>query len=154
LKHIRPSDWSDVWFLAGHLRSEDVEECAAHGQTALDALAIGLEKSHVCYTLLDPYGEAMGMAGVTPQGLVWLLGTPRIEKHPIYFLRHCRAVLERIYEESGCELLYNYTYCKNNLHHKWLKWMGFSFLRKVTLGPNGERFYEFARLRSHKQCVQ
>jgi hypothetical protein len=147
MKHIRPSDWNDVWYLAGQLRQADIEECAAHGHTPLDALAISRENSRVCYTLLDPAGQALGMAGVAGDGLVWLLGTPGIEKNTMAFLRHSMPVLRHFYREAGTDLLYNYTYSENKLHHKWLRWLGFTFIRQVTLPPLGKPFYEFARLK-------
>jgi len=147
MKYLRRSDWSDVWYLSAHLRPEDVAECEAHGRTPLDALAEGLEKSDVCYTLLDPSGTPAGMLGVGSGGCIWLLGTPGIEKHSMTFLRHSRAVLEELYRETGYDLLYNYTFIDNELHHRWLRWLGFSFLRTVQLPPHNKLFIEFGRLR-------
>lgn len=147
MKYLRRSDWSDVWYLSAYLRPEDVAECEAQGKTPLDALAEGLERSDVCYTLLDPAGMPVAMLGVGAGGYIWLLGTDGIRKHQTTFLRHCKGFLRTLYDETGYDLLFNYTYIENELHHKWLKWLGFSFLRVVSLPPSNKLFYEFARLR-------
>jgi hypothetical protein len=73
-------------------------------------------------------------------GRVWLLGTNDIERYPKTFLRHGAEVRDMLFD--GYCGLYNYTYENNSLHHKWLKWMGFTFLRRVELTPNNF-FYEF-----------
>jgi hypothetical protein len=51
-----------------------------------------------------------------------------------------------MFKECGAEYVYNYTYAKNTVHHRWLKWLGFTFLRKVNLGPEGKPFIEFAKI--------
>jgi hypothetical protein len=132
--------------IALNMRVEDVEECRANGYSPFDALTLGY-KLGITYTLIDKHGEPVALLGVTKasqeaqDGLIWLLGTPLLERYPMTFLRRCRPVLADLYEESGTELLWNHTHRPNTLHHKWLKWLGFSFIREV-----GD-FYEFARLK-------
>lgn len=138
---IRPSVIEDVEYLSQNLRPEDVEECLASGVTPLDALRHGFACSTPCLTGVTP--DPAAMFGVAPGGLVWLLGTPAIEKHSVAFLRRSHAALEVLHADN--DLLWNYTFAKNTLHHRWLKWLGFKFLRKVEL--QGNQFYEFARLK-------
>lgn len=152
-RYVRPSVAADVAFIADRMRVEDIEEVEACGHTPHDALSLGLELSHPCLTLMDFKGDPIAMVGVSPSefensGLIWMLGTPGIEECRITFLKYSRSALNLVYEESGCDLLYNYSYAENTVHHEWLRWLGFSFLRKVELPPTGEQFYEFARLRS------
>jgi hypothetical protein len=149
---IRPTTWQDVEDLSHNLRVEDIEEASAHGQEPFDALATGVENSTVCYTLFEPNGTPAAILGVAPGvyprfGAVWLLGSTAIERHGITFLRNSKAVLLQLYEETGCDALYNYTYGKNTVHHRWLRWLGFKFIAKHRLGVRGDLFYEFVRLK-------
>lgn len=151
-RYVRTSVASDVEFLADRMRDEDVEEVRASNHTPLDALSLGLKISHPCYTLLDFSGTPFAMVGVAPSplegaGLIWMLGTKGIESVRFTFLKYSKYALQRIYDECEYELLYNYSYAKNSLHHQWLRWLGFKFLNKVVMPPNGEQFYEFARLK-------
>ena len=149
---IRLSTQADVGFVYARMRVEDVEECEAGGHTALDALDWGYVNSIVCKTLLDPHtGEAIALTGVSPSGYegagkVWLLGTPGIERNTVTFLRNSKQALCELYDEAGCTVLYNYAHCNNKLHHRWLKWLGFSFLQRVELTPRNF-FFEFVRLK-------
>lgn len=152
-RYVRPTVAADVAFIADRMRAEDIEEVKACGHTPHDALSLGLELSHPCYTLMDFEGTPIAMVGVSPSplpysGLIWMLGTPGIEQCRITFLKYSRQALDLIYKECDLDLLYNYSYAENTVHHQWLRWLGFNFLRKVELPPIGGHFYEFARLRS------
>jgi hypothetical protein len=150
-KYIRPSIQSDVEYLAVRLRHADVEELAASGWTPYDSLSYGLHKGRVCFTMLDPCGLPLGMVGVCPShefedfGVVWLLGTDEIATHQKRFLRQSRPVLAELYQLTGYRAFYNRTYYKNKLHHRWLKWLGFTFIN--TIGD----FHTFVRIKD--TCV-
>lgn len=152
-RYVRPSVASDVAFIADNMRAEDIEEVIACGHDPYEALALGLQMSTPCYTLQDFNQTPIAMVGVSPApirawGLIWMLGTPGIEECKITFLRYSKPALDLLWEQSGCGLLYNYSYAENTVHHQWLKWLGFSFLRKVEMPPQGKQFYEFAKIRS------
>jgi hypothetical protein len=153
MQTYRPTNWDDVYFVVDNMRDEDIEECMACGRTALDALSRSFEVSEVTYTLMSPDGHPAAILGVTDGplgehfGIVWMLGTNDIKKHKMHFLRACKAGLDSLFAECGKEALYNYTYANNSLHHVWLRWLGFTFLRQVELPPYGHSFYEFVRLR-------
>lgn len=152
-RYVRPTVAADVAFIADHMREEDIDEVKACGRTPYDALSLGFDISHPCYTLMDFEGSPIAMVGVSPSpytnsGLIWMLGTPGIEDCRVTFLKYSRPALDLMFKASGHDLLFNYSYAENTVHHQWLRWLGFSFLRKVELPPNGEQFYEFARLRS------
>lgn len=149
---VRPSTQTDVEYLSDNLRKEDVEEVVAGGFTPLLALNYGLQHSKPCLTGIDPItGQPVLMAGSTPCttfegfGRVWMLGTPAIEKNTVTFLRHSKQMLAQLFADYTA--LYNYTYDLNTVHHHWLRWLGFTFLRRVELTPNNY-FYEFVKVRN------
>ena len=148
--YIRPSNLSDVEYLATRLRPEDVEELLADGWEPLDSLKAGLEQGSVTYTLLAPdTQEPIGMLGVVlcpyyeDFGVIWLLGTDGIKKHSWTFLAQSRPVLDLLFKQTGFKGFYNKTYELNTIHHAWLKWLRFKFIAKEG------RFYTFVRLRDN-----
>lgn len=151
MQYWRPPTREDCELIAANMRLEDIMECACLWHTPLDALLLGFEHSDVCYTLVDPEGEPVAMLGVVASptyenfGSIWLLGTPGIEKFSYRFLRHSKKVLNEFYDETGYDAMYNYTHKDNVVHHKWLQWLGFTFLRRVNFGNSG--FIEFVRLK-------
>lgn len=143
----------DVEFVARFMRQHDKEEVGALGFSPLDALIHGYENSSVCYTGLTPDSyDPLCIMGIVPStefpdfGLIWLLGTPAIEKHGWRFLSMSRPMLAELFETTGYEGFYNYTYKANREHHRWLRWLQFKFIREITT-PTGHQFYEFARLK-------
>ena len=153
MKFYRPTTWDDVQFIAKHMREGDKEECRAGGFSPLEALSQSFELSIVSYTLNTPDGVPAAITGVSPSsiganiGVIWMLGTDDISKHKIYALRRCKPFIANLYDELGMDCFYNCTYIKNKLHHSWLRWLGFTFLRTVTLPPDGQEFLEFVRLK-------
>lgn len=152
MSFARPSTWDDVCYVSDFMRPEDIEECEAGGLTHFDALGRSFDRAIVAYTLVTPHGDPAAILGVSKSpyqgmGVVWMLGTDAIKRHKIQFLRNSRPFLERLYEETGHEAYYNYTYAKNDLHHSWLRWLGFTFIREVSLPPYDQPFYEFVRLK-------
>ncbi len=148
---VRASVFEDVEYLSENLRAEDVEEVMAIGQTPFDALSHGFIHSNPCLTLIDPHtnnpGAILGVcgSGYPNMGIIWLLGTPAIEKNTVKFLRGSKQVMQEVEQAAPYEAFYNYTHANNTVHHRWLKWLGFKFTRKVTM--NGHEFYEVIKLR-------
>lgn len=153
MKLTRPATLDDVQFVTNQMRVEDIEEVKALGLSPLDALTLGYETSLVTYTLLTPdTNEPGALLGVAPStnpmlGAIWLLGTDSIVKHRFTFLRNSRPTLAALFEETQKEAFYNITFCENTVHHLWLRWLGFTFLRKVNAPPLGQPFYEFMKLK-------
>lgn len=149
----RDATLSDVIFVAHNMRVEDVEECRAGGLTPLDALTLSYYERIIAYTLLTPEGTPAAILGINASpisdkfGIIWMLGTDAIKQHRFTFLRNCKPYLQSVYELTGKDCFYNYTYHKNDLHHAWLKWLGFTFIRRVSLPPHNEIFYEFVKLK-------
>lgn len=153
IDYARPATLDDVEYVAEHMREEDIEEAGAFGLPPLEALTIGFNNSNICQTLLTPDGTPCAIAGISPStihptwGAIWMLGTHHIEEVPITFIRHSRKAIKALFEATEYDAFFNYTYARNTVHHKWLKWCGFTFLRKVELPPFDQEFFEFVSLR-------
>ena len=89
-----------------------------------------------------PDGKTAGLAGVGDDGAIWMLCTPEIERYPITFAREAKRYVDSREEP----LLWNIVDCRNTVHLKLLKFLGFTFLRKFEYGPNNLPFIEFCRV--------
>lgn len=144
---IRETVPGDADLLAPRLRAEDIREIQASGGDPLDALRSGFTLSSDILTVEDE-GLPVIMAGVVPTsdplvGSVWLLSSDFITNNPIAFLRRSPWFLNSFHRKFP--VLANMVHSENMVHVKWLMWMDFHMLREVNV--NGEKFYEFARLR-------
>lgn len=142
----------DALELVEYMRPEDKEECMAlvDGDLAMHLMA-SVHNCSRCFTVRDPEGKLILMFGVatypTEQrtGVVWLLGTTLMEKYSYDFIRQSKFWLNELFG-NHYDLLCNVVYHKNELHIRWLKWLGFKFIRKVAIGKKGEHFIEFFKV--------
>lgn len=152
---VRKSVGADVFVLASRLRSADLQEIRAlRGSTPIETvLQDGYRFSEPCLTgTLD--NKPVVMFGVAPIfdrdqvlkiGSIWLLGTDAIsEQIPTSFLRWSKKMLPVLTQPY--DVVFNIVDKRNEVHVKWIKWLGFSFIREIPIGVNGEPFYEFARI--------
>ena len=149
--HVRDTQKDDLDHLAENLREADVQELYAQsGLVPKVALKLALLFSRQCKTMCDPEGTPIGVFGVNDTqtaglGSIWMMATPDLLKHQRQFLRECR---EGIYEVSqGYSCVFNCTDARNTVHHKWLKWCGFTFIKEhEKFGRGNEPFYEFVKI--------
>ena len=142
---IRKTIIKDIDYLAPRLRQEDKREVLdGTGMTPYQALLAGYMQSEICLTIIDTEDVPVGMFGVGKEGNIWLLATPEIKRIRFSFLRESRKVVKLLNKKY--RLLWNYVDCRNELHLRWLKWCGFTFLRKIKYGVNQKPFYEFVKL--------
>lgn len=145
---VRAAAECDVDYIARNMREADRMECEAHGKSPYVALMEGFECSLPCFTgLIDQ--RPVVMFGVVPVdenfGSIWLLGTDAITNEiPVAFLRWSKRLLPVLSEPF--KVVGNAVDKRNAVHIKWLRWLGFTFIREVRLGPSDLPFYEFARL--------
>ena len=143
MAHVRLAVEADVQDLEGRLRHADLVGLEAHRVQASAALRVGLEASDRCYAI-EHRGQCIAMFGVTPIfgepgiGNVWLLGSDEIADISTQFLRQSHEWLSRIAENY--EALTNVVHEDNTLHHRWLKFLGFKFVRRQA------PWIEFARI--------
>lgn len=145
---IRLATEEDIAQMAPKLRQADKDEVWASGAyLPEDALRASYSASEPCFAAVAD-GEPHALFGVAPLtdnvGAIWLLGTDAIDTNPITFLRWSRRFLPFLMEPY--DMVCNLVHARNTVHIKWLRWLGFCFLREVSHGPEQQPFYEFARL--------
>ncbi len=83
--------------------------------------------------------------GDLPQGevgIVWMLCSEAILEFRTLFARESRLWHGRLV--AGCSLTWNVVDCRNTVHIRWLRWLGYSFLhRHDRYGFEQRPFFEF-----------
>jgi hypothetical protein len=152
--YIRLASVEDAEHVAAHLRSEDRDEvlalCGMDPRLVLPAYVQEGREVHACGFIgkspeilwgLDPIFGMEDTAAV-----IWMLSTPAIFEHPQHFVPYSKNVWEAAHQRF--QLLTNFTDARNTRHHKWLKWLGAHFIRRVEhFGAQSRPFLEFASYR-------
>jgi hypothetical protein len=148
--YVRRSTQEDVDYLCNNLRPEDREEViASHGSTK-EALQLGFDISEECWTfLVEGTDEIAGIYGVAREsnlvGCIWLLSTPAIHKVSLSFLKQSKKVTEQMNKKY--KILTNAVDADYTLAIKWLKFLGFTFIKRHdTWGVGNKPFLEFVRI--------
>ena len=153
VSYQRPSTLQDVAVVADNMRQEDIDECKAQsGDCPKGSMLYCYFKSDPCMTMISRNGYVMGMWGVVPEtetaGRIWMLGCNRMvddKKDREWFLEEGKRSLARI--QKRYPVLVNVVDARNKVHVRWIRWMGFTFIRKhPQWGPEGRLFYEFVRI--------
>lgn len=138
----------DVRHVMYNLRKEDFQEGFALRGFDFRPWMVENFSRGTTYVMLTRDNQPGGLCGIDPMddgtGLIWMVGTDRLVEHQIEFLKHSKTWINeasRPYRAVG-----NLVHAKNEVHLKWLRWCGFTFLRKIKAGPFNEEFYEFIRI--------
>ena len=149
--YTRNTSQDDIPFLAMNLRDADKAEIAAASGLATEvALERGYLHSKRCKTVCMSDGTPAAIYGVGDTdikglGSIWLLATPDLIKIQRQFLRECREGIAELSQGYSC--VFNYTDARNTVHHRWLKWCGFTFIKKHNHFGNGKLpFLEFVKI--------
>jgi len=147
--HFRLTTLKDIKYLSIRLRKADKEEILASvGLTPYQALIKSYYNSTICFTIVNPKNEPVGIFGVTDNGDgiggIWALATDDLQKIQLAFLKECRKVI-KVFNQKY-RILWNYVDCRNQLHIKWLKWCGFKFINKTNRGILNKPFYQFIKI--------
>jgi hypothetical protein len=152
----RPAIESDIWWISEELRQEDVDEIyAASGLGPWPAVQICVEHTPEPMVGVDEKDDPVCIGGVAPTGdpmvgAVWALCTQYVEFHKVSFLR--RSIPWVHLWQSQYPILTNCVDERNELHIKWLRWLGFTFIRRhPQWGYEKRPFLEFVRIDS---CVK
>lgn len=148
--YVRAATLADIKPLADDLRSADIAELkAASGCTPEQAIRIGIEAGDT-YVACLPDGTPVMVFGVTeciPKelGAVWAVATNRFKEVRTQFLRESRGCVEELCKPY--RVTFNYTDARNTLHHRWIKWCGFTFIKRHEhFGHEKRPFLEFVRI--------
>lgn len=150
---IRPATREDAVYIASNLRSQDRDEVVA---------LTGLDPRAVIPAYVDEGREVQvgGIVGKEPviifgadpifmeesAAVIWMLSTPVLYDYPVEFVTASRKIWDDYH--ARYELLTNFTDARNTRHHKWLKWLGAHFIRRVDkFGAQSLPFLEFASYR-------
>lgn len=146
-KYIRPATAQDALYVANHLREEDRQEIEGLGHSPL-ALVWCVETSAHAVAFYNTHGELSGIAGVGYDdrdrvGQIWMVCTPAIEKSPVTFVRQAKLWLAEVGRDY--DLLWNLMDCRNKMHHKLVKMLGFKSLRYVPMAPYNIPYIEIVK---------
>ena len=141
----------DCYYVAQRMRSADRDEVASCGRTPIRCLLNGYIYGHKCITILIDgipiaiCGTVISNAKEPKAASIWLLGTDGITEHKRLFIENSKAYLDYLCE--GYDLVWNYVDARNRVHIRWLRWLGFVFIRSTTdKSIDGTSFYEFAKI--------
>ena len=141
-KYVHPITEEAALAVASNLLPDDYREVAeGHGHDPVEAIPQCSQIGDTVYFNV-PNGQIAGVAGVQPDGRIWMLCTPAILKYPKTFAREAKRFVESREEK----LLWNIVDKRNTVHLKLLRFLGFKFLREVKHGPNNLSFIEFCRV--------
>jgi hypothetical protein len=150
---IRKAILKDALWVAPRLRNEDLIEIRSGRKDVppIQALMECIKASgDRCWTILNTSDKPIAIFGVAPLapkiGSVWLLGTSGIIDIKREFLRHSKFWVTQLHEDY--DIICNCVYEGNTVHINWLKWLGFTFIRKIdSFGYLGLSFYEFLKIK-------
>lgn len=149
---LRAATPADAFRIAPLLREKDkLEIDVLSGTSPSAALLASLEQpGEVLFAETAGDHRPILICGVAPThpkaaaaAAIWMLGTPLIEQYALASVRDARRSIERWHDTYP--LLWNRALEANTLHLRWLKLLGFSFIRRVPV--RGFSFIEFAKLK-------
>jgi len=147
--YVRPARWEDVPILADDLREADTAEIKAlSGSDPREAISTGV-RAGPSFVACLPNEVPVAIYGVVPMspdlGAVWMLATNQFHHLHRQFLRESRERIEEL--GRGYRLLMNVTDARNTVHHRWIKWAGFTIIKRhEALGVEKRPFLEFVRI--------
>lgn len=145
--YVRAAEWSDLPILAENMRPHDKAEIfASSGACPLDALTEGMKQGDTKVACL-PNGIPAAIFGVVPTpvsgvGSIWMLATNQFKNISRQFLRECRGEIADLTEEY--RLVFNLVDARNTIHIRWIKWAGFTIIKRHEhFGFEQRPFLEF-----------
>lgn len=117
--------------IAAHLRQADIDEInALNGLSPGVAVAYSIANSEKgAAVFID--GDLSAVFGIS-RGVIWLVGTDEINKHPVAFYRTSRRIFRKL--SNGYPKLENYVEARNIPYLRWLQWLGFDISPPVDAG--------------------
>lgn len=147
---IKNSKLSEVFNLAPRLREDDKKECEALGQSGVQALRDGVQKSFYKKSIYNEQGLLIGMMGAStkylPKGYaaIWFLGSNESENYPISFVKEGKKLIKEILKSYS---ILNYVYSENRTHIEYLKRIGLTVDENKATQLGKGIFYPFYKMR-------
>lgn len=154
IRKARKGDGAD---LAPRLRDVDRTEIqAVSKEEPAKLLEEAVEANKYTYSIMFK-DRPIAILGLTPYNdntsMIWLVGSSEIVDIQIPFLRNSLKWVKAFHELYP--VLFNFVSVQNELHIKWLKWLGFEFGKTFPeFGLNKQPFIEFYKIREDFICVQ
>ena len=147
--HLRKANLQDLRYVAENMREVDkLEALYQTGQEPRQALQLSYMCSNVNMAIADDNDQPIGLCGVVSGGVIWMVATDKLfenKKYRIQLIRKGRKWVEGLLKKY--KVLYNFVYAENDSAIKWLKSLGFTFIKyHEEYGIQGKPFYEFLRI--------
>ena len=149
--YVKHSTTGDGVYIAERLRDADRNEISALTlQPPVQVLTDGINASSPCYTVaITATDEPCAIFGVRESdnpnsGVVWMLGTDALFTIATKFLRASGDWVDELH--THYTMLFNVIDARNEVHIKWLKWLGFSMIQDIPkYGIERRKFILFNR---------
>ena len=129
--YLRKSNLKDFKYVVENMRVMDkIEALYQTGLSPEDALSYTFLGSKTNMTIADDDGQPIGLCGVQKDGCIWCVATDELfnnKKYRIQLIRQGRKWVDNLLESY--KILYNYVYAENTSAIKWLKALGFTFVK-------------------------
>ena len=155
---IRRATYSDAVYVAPRLREADKQECMATlGLPPELAIPPSVDGTRGVWAMCHDDDTPFGLFGIDPVdqnpelGIVWMVSTDDLFKYKRDLVKLSHAMIDRLHDDYP--LLGNHVDERNTKHIRYLRWLGFSMLKRhPKFGVEKRPFIEFARLRN-RPCV-
>ena len=147
--YLRKSNNKDLDYVIKNMRVIDkIEAFYQSGQSPEDAVAYTYLCSNITMTVAGDNDQPMGLCGVADNKCIWFVATDELfdnKKYRIQLVRQGKEWVDNLLESY--KILYNYVYAENTSAIKWLKALGFTFVKlHESYGYQKKPFYEFLRI--------
>ena len=147
--YLRKANIKDLRYVANNLREIDKREAFYQtGQEPLQAVQFTYICSNVNMAIADDNDHPIVLCGVVEGGVIWMVATDRLfenKKYKIQLIRKGRKWVDNLLKKY--KILYNFVYAENHSAIKWLKALGFTFIKyHEHYGIERKPFYEFLRI--------
>ena len=147
--YLRKANIKDLRYVANNLREIDKREAFYQtGQEPLQAVQFTYICSNVNMAIADDNDHPIGLCGVVEGGVIWMVATDRLfenKKYKIQLIRKGRKWVDNLLKKY--KILYNFVYAENHSAIKWLKALGFTFIKyHEHYGIERKPFYESLRI--------
>lgn len=147
---IDPAVRKDVYPLARNMREEDVFEAKMlFDMSPLQAAKYSFKNSAKAFTIRVD-GVVAAMYGVNPSsaltdyGIIWMLSTKLVDKHPLHVVRYLKPKLLELCE--GYDEVYNFVSARNVKMINYLQSLGFMVDEAEKSGVYGQPFRRFHKV--------